>query len=131
MTAAELGLEVKEYPKGMHDDFQAHKWYFYMVAVLCFCSGSQNIEISGLFRRRKPIFFFMPLTQLYADQQDIVRMLLDCHGIDPWIGDRQTCETALHRAARNGHAGCMSLILEQVSYHLSRIKPTPHSVKPT
>lgn len=48
-----------------------------------------------------------------------MKLLLDCHGIDPWIGDRQMCETALHRAARNGHTGCMRLLLEQVLHKQS------------
>ena len=33
--------------------------------------------------------------------EDIVKMLLDCVGIDPWIGDRQSCETALHRCVKS------------------------------
>jgi hypothetical protein len=40
MTAAELGLEVKEYPKGMRDDFQTHWWLPCSVSAL-----DQNILV--------------------------------------------------------------------------------------
>ena len=41
-----------------------------------------------------------------------VAVLLGCVGVDLWVGDAGGCETAAHRAARRGHAGCLLLLLE-------------------
>uniref|UniRef100_A0A7S0HHU3 EF-hand domain-containing protein n=1 Tax=Hanusia phi TaxID=3032 RepID=A0A7S0HHU3_9CRYP len=42
----------------------------------------------------------------------IVESLLTCFDIDPWLGDHKLCHTAVHRAAKNGHARTMQLLLD-------------------
>ena len=44
--------------------------------------------------------------------EEVVRRLLRCAGINVWLGDKQYCETAIHRAARHGHVGCMQQLLQ-------------------
>ena len=34
--------------------------------------------------------------------ENVVARLLGCAGIDVWLGDKQYCETPIHRAARHG-----------------------------
>jgi ankyrin repeat protein len=51
---------------------------------------------------------------LAADRglDNVVARLLGCAGIDVWLGDKQYCETPIHRAARHGHVSCMRQLLQ-------------------
>jgi ankyrin repeat protein/Ca2+-binding EF-hand superfamily protein len=44
--------------------------------------------------------------------EKVIARLLGCAGINVWLGDKQYCETAIHRAARYGHVGCMRQLLQ-------------------
>ena len=43
---------------------------------------------------------------------NVVARLLGCAGINAWLGDKQYCETPIHRAAQNGHVVCMRHLLK-------------------
>lgn len=78
---------------GHTDDVRCLSWYG--VDVNC----TDRIGISPL------------MSACHNGLASMVELLLECAGIDVWIGDHEYCETGLHRAARHGHADCMELLL--------------------